>query len=56
MVFLHPELQIGQQIMDHFMLAVVEALSAPGGVIATGTGMEILIIRTNIFSKDCSVR
>ena len=43
MVFLQPESQIAQQEMQHFRLAVVEALGAPGRVVASAALVEELI-------------
>ena len=42
MVLRHPEGQVAQQEMQDLILAVVEALGAPGGMVALGTGVEEL--------------
>ena len=42
-ILLLPELQVGQQEVDHFALFIVEALGAPGAVITLCTVMEELI-------------
>ena len=43
MVFLQPEFQIAQKEVNHFRLAVIEALGAPGGMITPTALMEELI-------------
>jgi len=43
MVFIEPEAAIGEQEVQHFRFAVVEAARIPGGVLAPTAGMEILI-------------
>ena len=42
MVFAEPVFQVGEQEVEHLMLAVVEELGAPGRVIASGTVVKEL--------------